>query len=80
MKLFYKPQAIKQLKKIPTLEKKKIVRKLELLSKDPFTGKMLKGELEDLYSLRAWPYRIIYEVSKNEITVLSISHRQSAYK
>lgn len=80
MKLEYKAIVVKQLKSFPRSEKKKIIRKLELLSKDPQIGKRLKGELEGLYSLRAWPFRIIYELTSNSIIIYSIAHRQSAYK
>ena len=80
MRLLYKSQAIKQLKKLPLVEKKKIIRKLELLPQDSYAGKALKGELGGLYSLRVWPYRIIYEITGNSIIILSVCHRQSAYK
>lgn len=80
MRLLYKSQAIKQLKKLPLVEKKKIIRKLELLPQDPYVGKALKGELEGLYSLRVWPYRIIYEIIGSSIIILSVCHRQSAYR
>lgn len=80
MKLLYKPEAVKQLKKLPLSEKKKIIKKLKALSQNPFAGKVFKGELEGLRSLRAWPYRIIYEIKKKSLIILSISHRQSAYQ
>ncbi len=79
MRLEYKPEAVKQLKKLPYPEKKKVIRKLELLVADPYCGKSLKGELEGLKSLRAWPYRIIYEIRGKSLIVFSITHRQSAY-
>lgn len=80
MNLEYKPQAVKQLKKLPKTEVKKIIRKLESLISDPHAGKALKGELEGLQALRAWPYRIIYEVKKTSIIIYSVAHRQGAYK
>lgn len=79
MRLEYKPQAIKQLKRLPMREKKKVIRKLKLLATQPQSGKPLRGELEGLRSLRAWPYRIIYKLSKRTVTVFSIAHRQAAY-
>lgn len=79
MQLEYKPQAVKQLKKLPINEKKKVIRKLELLSTDPYVGKALKGELEGLYSIRAWPYRIVYQITKSSIIIYSIAHRQGVY-
>jgi len=74
MKLSYKPQAVKQLKKLPLSESKKVIKKLELLKTEPSTGKTLRGELKALRSLRAWPYRIIYKLTKNTIVVYSITH------
>lgn len=80
MNLKYKPQVVKQFKKFPKMEVKKIIRKLELLLTEPLTGKQLKGELDGLISLRAWPYRIIYEVKPNSVVIYSIAHRQGVYK
>ncbi len=80
MKIEYKPVVIKQLKKLPPSEKKKIIKKLKLLASDPKSGKSLKGEFESLYSFRAWPYRIIYRVNPKSIVIFSIAHRQSVYK
>ncbi len=42
---------------------------LEGLREDPFAGKKLQGELYGLYSLRVWPYRIIYSIEKRIIKV-----------
>jgi mRNA-degrading endonuclease RelE of RelBE toxin-antitoxin system len=80
MILFYKPNVIKQLRKLPLAERHKIIRKLEFLSSDPESGKQLKGELQGLRSLRAWPYRIIYEVKKGSIIIYSIAHRKEVYR
>lgn len=80
MKLYYKSEVIKQLKKLSPSERKKVIRKLELLSEDPLSGKSLRGELKGLYSLRVWPYRVIYEIKGKEVIIYSVSHRQSAYK
>jgi mRNA-degrading endonuclease RelE of RelBE toxin-antitoxin system len=79
MKLEYRPNAIKQLNKLPEREKRKIVKKLNLLVNDPLSGKLLQGEYLGYRSLRAWPYRIIYELTKTSVRILSLSHRQSAY-
>lgn len=77
MTLTYNQKAIKQLKKLPLSEKKKVVRKLEQLADAPRVGKLLQGGYEGLRSLRAWPYRIIYIVKENSIIVYSIAHRQA---
>jgi mRNA-degrading endonuclease RelE of RelBE toxin-antitoxin system len=78
--IFYEKQTINQLKKIPKVEIKKINSKIVKLSQNPRIGKSLKGELDGLYSLRAWPYRILYEITKTSIIICSIAHRQGIYK
>jgi len=42
----------------------------------------LEGEYRGQWSLRVWPYRIIYRVEKRKLIVLilEIAHRQGAYK
>ena len=81
MQVFISHQAIKQYSKIPKSSQQKVKNGLQLLSRSPMAGKSLKGKLEGCYSLRCWPYRIIYQYdnSKTALNVLSIIHRQSAY-
>ena len=75
------PQAQKDFRKIPKTDQAKIRRKISTLETSPFYGKKLEGELASLYTLRAWPYRIIYQVfKKNEVYVVHILHRQGAYR
>ena len=52
------------------------------LALDPFQGKKLKGELRGQYSIRVWPYRIIYQIYKKEliITIIDVGHRQGVYR
>lgn len=67
--------------KIPKTEQRKINKKLILLQSEPYSGKPLQGELIGFYSIRAWPYRIVYEFQKpNLIIIHYIRHRQGAYK
>jgi len=75
-------KAKSQLKKFPKREATKIARKLLALQQSPLLGKKLEGKLRDHYSLRAWPYRIIYQIFADSKTVLvkPIEHRQGAYK
>ena len=62
--LVLKPSAKKSLDKIPMSDRTKIVRILESVERDPYVGKKLQGDLRDQYSIRAWPYRIVYEIFK----------------
>ncbi len=74
--------AQKQYEHLPKEEQVKVYKKLLLLQEDPTAGKKLTGELGGIRSLRAWPYRVIYEVNQKEsrVEVLKIAHRQGVYK
>lgn len=76
------PKAEKQYNRLPKNQQQKIKKRLLILEKSPLEGKKLGGELEETYSLRAWPYRILYLINrkKNKIFVVTIAHRQGAYK
>lgn len=82
MKVIFSPRATRQLDRLPANEGFKIIKKLKDLETTPFTGKLLTGKLKGLYSLRAWPYRIVYEIFKDRKIVLidTIEHRQGVYK
>jgi addiction module RelE/StbE family toxin len=82
MQVVISHQAKKQFSKIPSVNQPKVKNRLELLAQSPLVGKPLKGQLEGCYSLRCWPYRIIYQidVKQHQIEVLAIIHRQGAYK
>lgn len=80
MKVLITPEARKQYNHIPPSEQNKIKKKLLLLQQDPEAGKKLSGQLADLRSLKAWPYRIIYYVIANTVYIVSIAHRQGVYK
>lgn len=73
--------AEREFARLPKNDKQKIIRKLDLLQNEPSSGKPLAGQLRGLFSLRAWPYRIIYEPQKpKKVIVHHILHRQKAYK
>jgi mRNA-degrading endonuclease RelE of RelBE toxin-antitoxin system len=82
MKVALSKDAEKQYKHLPKNQQAKVFKKLVEIEQNPYVGKRLEGELSGTYSLRAWPYRILYEISKNKqiIEVHKIAHRQGAYK
>lgn len=59
----------------------RVSRCLRNLAQDPFSGKKLHGEHQGEYSIRVWPYRIVYKIYKRELIVLVIEfgHRQGVY-
>lgn len=79
--VFLANQAQDDIAKLPKKEINKIKRKLGLLANDLFAGKKLTGKLHNLYSLKAWPYRIIYMINKKkEVWVVHIMHRKEVYR
>ena len=77
-----KPSAKKQLKRLNKKDKIKISKVFLELQKNPFIGKKLEGKFKGSYSLRIWPYRIIYELYRQHllIIVIRIGHRGGVYK
>jgi mRNA interferase RelE/StbE len=59
----------------------RILTALLSLRENPLIGKKLLGSLEGYFSLRVWPYRIIYFLNgdKKEVVIVKISHRQASY-
>ncbi len=82
MEIRYKAEAIKELKKIGNKDKPKVKKKIELLAKNPLVGKQLAGKFRGLYSLRAWPLRVIYSYDgkRQIVTIETIGYRGDVYK
>jgi mRNA-degrading endonuclease RelE of RelBE toxin-antitoxin system len=82
MNVLLTPAATKQLAKLPRVTHSSIFRQLNYLKENPFAGKPLKRNLKGHYSLKTWPYRIIYTIIKNKqiILITAIEHRQGVYK
>jgi mRNA interferase RelE/StbE len=75
-------RCFKELKKLD----KDVVRRAfmlieDIIAKDPYSGKKLKGKYSGLYSYRFSDYRIIYETVQQKllIVVLRIRHRKDVY-
>ena len=74
--------ARKELDKAELAVRQKVIRVFDALSVNPLSGKKLKGEYAGLYAVRAWPYRITYQIfdKKLIILILRIRHRKDVYK
>lgn len=81
-KIIIAKKAQKNLTKIPLKIVERIRTKIALLAFDPFIGKKLEGHYADCYSIRVWPYRIIYSIKKQQliVEVIEIEHRGRAYR
>lgn len=54
---------------------------LAVLARDPYAGKKLHGKHKDYYSIRIWPYRMIYRIAKEESVIIfaRIGHHKDVY-
>ena len=75
-------KAEKQLDKLPISKRQKITDKLIFLKNDPSIGKKLSGKFSGCWSMRVWPYRVIYQINnwRKTILVITVEHRQGVYK
>lgn len=76
--------ASKELENLDHSAAKRIVGRIQWLSENLDLTKLfpLRGELKGLYKIREGSYRIIFEILKNEQTIIihSIGHRRDIYK
>lgn len=79
----YTSTALDHLDRITHAERKRIVKKIEILADNPFPSgsKLLKG-FSGFYRIRVGDYRVIYSVQRNviTITIAAIGHRGDIYK
>lgn len=79
--LFYAERAVKDIKKLDDVVKKRLKKSLEKFIGNPFyyAEKLIDSRLGS-YRFRVGDYRIIFDVSKNKIIVLHIGHRREIYR
>jgi len=76
----FKPRAIKDLRKLSSIEQKRILAKIEAMEDN------LQGDVKRLtnftpeYRLRVGDYRILFEIEDQAIMVYRVKHRRSAYE
>ena len=82
-KVIIRPLALKALKKIPELDQRRILKRVDSLAIDPRPAGMrkLRG-VKDLYRIRAGDYRVVYQIQDFILVVIvvQVSHRKDAYK
>lgn len=74
-------RASKAMEKLPKIIRKRVDAAILMLRKDPFIGKKLEGDFVGAWTVRVWPYRIIYSIHQEMVTViiLRVGHRQGIY-
>ena len=83
MKVFtleIKPQAFKDLSKVPKPDQKKILQKISKLESG-VTGDVKKlTKFNPEYRLRVGNYRILFDIDEDQIIIYRILHRKDAYQ
>jgi len=71
----------KKFRRVPKNIQSRVEKALEVISRDPFAGKKLMGDLEGEYSYRIGRYRIIYFMDeKGNIWIETVSYRKDVYR
>lgn len=76
----FKPQSLKDGRKIPKHEMSRIFEKIEALQDN------LAGDVKHLtefypeYRLRVGDYRVLFEVEDNQVVIYRIRHRRDVYR
>jgi len=81
-KVYFTPNTQEILNKLRDKKlEKRILGAKSKLEKNPYEGKKLTGKLEGQYSLRIWPYRIVYFINQQkDIIITDIRHRNDIYR
>lgn len=76
-------QALKDLKKLPVVQQRRLIRKLDYFVKSgvvlSFAKPLTHSQLGE-YRFRVGEYRIIFDVEPTFIKILTLGHRREIYK
>lgn len=79
----FKNKAVKELEKLPSQIRNRILKKLKFYSfqKNPLKfAEKLKDYRFGNYRFRVGDYRIIFDTEDDKITILKVGHRKEIYK
>ncbi|HDY87222.1 MAG TPA: type II toxin-antitoxin system RelE/ParE family toxin [bacterium] len=81
-KIFIKPSAAKELKRLPKKDVQRITSKIQSLSVEPRPYGCEKLSAQERYRIRQGNYRIIYSIEDDKlfVYVVRIAHRRGVYK
>ncbi len=83
LKLFYKPSALRVIKKFTTTETQVYRNTLTQLKESPEAGGFLRGSLKGLrkwkFKVNSVPYRIVYKISDDSIEIIAVGKRKDFY-
>ncbi|MCH7730306.1 type II toxin-antitoxin system RelE/ParE family toxin [Patescibacteria group bacterium] len=77
----YTKSAVRDIRKLDRVVKKKIKKRIEAYSKKPlFYARKLLDSRIGTYRWRVGNYRVIFDIDKKNIVILRIRHRREVYK
>lgn len=77
-----KRSAVKEIERLPKNDLKRILEKIESLSREPRGGDCIKLSGEEKYRVRVGSYRILYTIQDDVllVCVVKVGHRKDVYK
>ena len=78
-KIIWDEKAYDSLNKLELIISRRILKKVEELSKNPFSKDIKKLKGRDDFRLRVGDYRIIFYIENNIIQILKVGHRKNIY-
>lgn len=75
----WKEHALQNIEKLESSIARRIIKKVEELSENPFSKDIKKLKGRDDFRLRVGDYRIIFSIEKNIIQILKVGHRKNIY-
>ena len=80
--IYFKESVEKDFRAIPKKDLRKIINRIEALSKDPRPPDHEKLTGQERYRVRQGLYRIIYSIKDKELTiwVVKVGHRKDVYR
>ena len=73
-------QFIKEFKKLPRQDQKRVRRAMNSMRKDPYQGRKVKGADIGKHRWRVGNLRIRYDIEEKQVLVLRVIKREDAYR
>jgi len=77
--VFYEKEALKELDKLEASISRRIIKKIDEMSRNPSSCDIKKLKGNEYYRLRIGDYRVIFIFDKNSIKIFKVGHRQQIY-
>ncbi len=75
-----KPQALKDLRKLPLDIKQRIMIKIQTLQSGPEGNVQRLTQFRPAYRLRVGNYRVLFEIEARAVVIYRVLHRKQAYR